>query len=109
MPACSKVHREERDVRAYVSAAEGLAELDAVDDGEAVLVADVEVIEPEVPMALADVSLLAAAVSLTLRAIASTLPHAAVASSERTRAWKSARSMAALSTCSRVSVPDERR
>jgi hypothetical protein len=54
-----EVHREERDVRADISAAEALAELDAIDDRDAAFLADIDVIEPEVAMAFADESLLA--------------------------------------------------
>ena len=51
-----EVHRQERDVRAHVRAAKALAELDAVDDRELAFVAEVEVLEPEIAVTVADAS-----------------------------------------------------
>jgi hypothetical protein len=51
---CREVHREKSDVGADVAAPEALTELDAVDDRELAFVADIQVLEAEVAVTIAD-------------------------------------------------------
>jgi hypothetical protein len=49
-----KIHRQESDVCANVTISKAIVELDAVDDGDPFVRPEIDVLEPEISMPVAD-------------------------------------------------------